>query len=1355
MAMAVLVVTSFYLLKELGQQAAPSSTSKIKEINSEQYFQDKQAAKKAKLEIKDQPMDRPDLFAQIQRERRTPVDRAYPEYAANHLLDEFRAAQVQRSKSAARSAASLTFDERGPGNVAGRTRAVIVDPDDASHNTWFAGSASGGIWKTTNAGQSWTSLTNDLPNLGTNALAMSPANTSVIYAGTGEPFSGGEVDGSGLFKSTDKGVSWTQIGNPATFPNFRNVTRVIVDPNNANVVLATAQSTVFAGGRTSSIFKSTDGGASWTETTTVSGSLEDLVYDPSNFSTMYAGWFGNGVLKSTDGGDTWTNSSSGLKLGQRIELAVSPVDPQRIWASVVGGESGSNSDLYISLDGASNWILLENEDESTLDFLGSPTTGNQGNYDNTVLPHPFDADVVYVGGIDIWKFTLGSGSSERNSIEVVENGTDAFIDFVNFGATFFGGRLETGEAEPLVSVEIRFGQGTQMAHRFTVDMQGSGVPDNDYLFQDYVEVPFQVWDVTNDRQLMASFRDQQENGTWELIENNTDGDGADDSREYLFVHLIDYSTEANPQISSNGGQTHEQLYFVWPTLADGASFDPNDLPVTSLNIELTNITTRVRAFENITDAYEDFDLENTFTNEQFENQLGVHPDQHGLVAIVEDASEQTFRILNTNDGGLYVSAVSANPGAANNSFTYAGVGYNTTQFYGADKAPGENRYIGGMQDNSSWFTPAGTSASASSNYSFAVGGDGFEAIWNNRDANLMMASVQFNQLVRSTNGGSSWSLATSGLSDSGQGQGPFVSRLANSKFKPDRVFTVGRTGVWRSLNFGASWEATPINSEFWQFSNIMDVEVSDVDVDLIWAGSALQADSRLFYSEDGGETFTPTENYNGTALGLTSGFKPHPTERNTVFALFSFADRPKVLKSTDLGANWADISGFEGGSGTSSNGFPDVAVNTILVFPNDGNRIWVGTEIGLVESTNGGASWSLLDCNLPAVSVHDMKIQDDQIVVATYGRGIWSVTIPAIERDVIFAPVLGEVSISPQGETQVEVIFSEIFDSTHVVVNEEVILELAANTTGTVTNSLSDLNLDGNLDVQVISYLSGREFKSDKIERLFFTPNSPSNTYESDFTVDDGSFLGSGFRITRPGGFRSQAIHSDHPYPELTSSVFVLKTPIIVASEEATMTYEDVAIVETGESGTEFGDFEFWDFVIVEGSQDGRTWLPLADGYDASFDPTWQAAYDGSQDGTEDMYVEHTLDLLETFDAGDEILIRFRLFSDPNAVGWGWMIDNVKIQEVVLNSPKKLTNSFQVFPNPINSNSVISYDLANAKNIQFSVIALDGRVIETFSPTRENQGTISLPQLHVNPGIYVLKMDSDLGFETRQILVTD
>ena len=105
----------------------------------------------------------------------------------------------------------------------------------------------------------------------------------------------------------------------------------------------------------------------------------------------------------------------------------------------------------------------------------------------------------------------------------------------------------------------------------------------------------------------------------------------------------------------------------------------------------------------------------------------------------------------------------------------------------------------------------------------------------------------------------------------------------------------------------------------------------------------------------------------------------------------------------------------------------------------------------------------------------------------------------------------------------------------------------------------------------------------------------------------------------------------------------VLKMPIRVASENAILQYEDVAIVEPGDPGTSFGDYGMWDYVIVEGTEDGVEWLPLIGGYDARANPDWLDAYNENRDGDQSMFVRHRTDLLETFNADDVIFIRFRL----------------------------------------------------------------------------------------------------------------
>lgn len=183
--------------------------------------------------------------------------------------------------------------------------------------------------------------------------------------------------------------------------------------------------------------------------------------------------------------------------------------------------------------------------------------------------------------------------------------------------------------------------------------------------------------------------------------------------------------------------------------------------------------------------------------------------------------------------------------------------------------------------------------------------------------------------------------------------------------------------------------------------------------------------------------------------------------------------------------------------------------------------------------------------------------------------------------------------------------------------------------------------------------------------------------YVNDFNSASDDFFGTGFSISTPAGFNNPAIHSTHPYPEGNGHpgdelnlVYQLKVPIRVKAQEATVQFDEIVLVEPGEPGSVFGDADFFDYVVVEGSKDGGiTWIPVADGYDARSNTAWLSRYNSSlvggnsaANGDPALFRSRTMNLLNEFDEGDEVVIRFRLFSDPFAAGWGWCIDNLKIQ---------------------------------------------------------------------------------------------
>ncbi|MBX2894242.1 MAG: T9SS type A sorting domain-containing protein [Cyclobacteriaceae bacterium] len=1271
--------------------------------------------------------DGPGQFIAYHKAIRTPEDATAPEYTSGFIMRELEQAKsfaARKRMARTQSNGVVEWKERGPANVPGRTRGILVDPDDASKNTWYAGSAGGGVWKTTNGGQAWTLLTPNLPNLATTTLAMAESNHNIIYMGTGESFGGlPGIRGNGMFKSTDRGQTWQHL--PAT-ASLSDVNRIAISPTNANVVvIATAIG----------IFKTTDGGTSWTQHLALGG-IEDLRTSPSNFNIQYAARNSVGVYKSTDGGVTWSLSANGMSPNGRIELAVSPVNPNRVFASAEGTLNGSASDLYVSDNAGATWALINTTFNGTsLNFLGG-----QGWYDNTIMCDPFNADVVYYGGVSLFRTTLGTGSTAINNYNLVEQNT-SFLTLVNFGAGFGNGRLEVGTFAN-ASVEIRFGAGrSQMAHRFVVpEGATSGVPDASYSYQNYVSVPFEVWDITNNRQLMVSFRDQDRNGEFNLLLSNTDGAATAQSREYIYISNVNYNaTTPAASIAMNGGHVFQQMYFFWPVLAAGSTW-PGSITTSQLVINFTSVPKLNATTQTVADAYNQFDGKNRFTTFG----IDVHPDHHNLIPIVMPGN--TYKILNASDGGIFISTTSATPGINNGDWVMVGNTYNTSQFYGADKKPGANEYFGGMQDNGTWRSPSGQQASKTTNYQFSIGGDGFEVVWHKLDPLKLIGGSQGNNFRKSVNGGVTWTVATAGLS----GSHPFVSKLATSSAVPDVVYTLSSTGVFRSNDFGSSWTLTAI-SDKWGSSNTMDVEVSQANANIVWAGSAVVNQTgnirSIHVSTNGGQTFTATNNYTQRVMGGITKLASHPTQPQTAYATFSFAGRPKILRTTNLGQSWEDISGF-GLASSSSTGFPDVAVYCVYVRPDNPQIIWAGTEIGIVESLDNGASWALVD-GFPNVSVWDLKGVDNQIVIATHGRGIWTAELDT--ELILKNPIIYAMGTSPKSELAMGITLSENFDSTQLYIQGVLKGTFKNLVSGNYTLRLKGVTT-GIVEAKLIGYKQEAPYHSAAVSVEHLQLNDYRRQYFNYFSNANDLKLNS-FSV-QVFGSSNTSLQSFHNYLNDTEHSALLRQPIIISNEHPFFYYRDVAIVEPGETGSVFGQPAFKDYVIVEATKDGINWTALADGYDARANEDWLAAYNAVQVGNRSMLVDHNINLTNTLQANDTVLFRFRLSANASINGWGWSIDDLYIQQVPTGIEPVITYNLAVYPNPTTGNIKLAYSLPQATDVTIQVHDLTGRVVMQKTIGNKAAGKHEETMyLNTKPGVYLLQLQTRFKNERVRIVV--
>jgi photosystem II stability/assembly factor-like uncharacterized protein len=280
---------------------------------------------------------------------------------------------------------------------------VVGDP-----TTFYFGSATGGLWKTTDGGEVWKPLWDKFPEAysAVGAVAVAPSDPKVVYVGTGETNIRGNVAiGNGLYKSTDAGKTWKFSGLRDT----EVIGRIIVDPKDPNIVFVAALGHTFSDNEERGIFKSTDGGATWKKVLYVdqkTGGV-DVRFDPSNPKVLWAGmwqayrkpWImesggpGSGLYKSTDGGETWTRlSGGGLPEGILGRINVAPTsDPKRIYAMIEAKKGG----LYRSDDGGATWALINDKNDYR----------QRAWYFNTVVADPKNSDVVYVMNTSAYRST--------------------------------------------------------------------------------------------------------------------------------------------------------------------------------------------------------------------------------------------------------------------------------------------------------------------------------------------------------------------------------------------------------------------------------------------------------------------------------------------------------------------------------------------------------------------------------------------------------------------------------------------------------------------------------------------------------------------------------------------------------------------------------------------------------------------------------------------------------------------------------------------------------------------------------------------------------------------------------------
>ncbi len=311
----------------------------------------------------------------------------------------------------------------GPAFTSGRISDIAIHPRD--HNTWYIAAGSGGVWKTVNRGTTWMPIFDRQSSYSIGCVTIDPNNPEVVWVGTGENVSGRHVGfGDGIYKSTDGGKTWKNLG----LKNSQHISKILIDPRDSRVIYAAAEGPLWVSGGERGLYKSIDGGQTWTPSLSISKDtgVTDAAFEPGNPDILYAAAYQrrrsvaafmaggpeSGLYKSIDAGKHWQRLSNGLPKGHmgRIGLAVSPLKPNVVYATIEADKE--NKGFYRSEDKGENWVKRNR-------YISS---GTGPHYYQEIYADPFQFDRVYQ--MDVWIHVTEDGGKTFRQVKEKYKHTD-------------------------------------------------------------------------------------------------------------------------------------------------------------------------------------------------------------------------------------------------------------------------------------------------------------------------------------------------------------------------------------------------------------------------------------------------------------------------------------------------------------------------------------------------------------------------------------------------------------------------------------------------------------------------------------------------------------------------------------------------------------------------------------------------------------------------------------------------------------------------------------------------------------------------------------------------------------------
>jgi photosystem II stability/assembly factor-like uncharacterized protein len=381
------------------------------------------------------------------------AQRAYPYGRIDYEQLKEAVVEAQAMRLEARKLAAplgATWSEEGPSNIGARVTDLAIDPGDP--DVVYAAMASGGVFKSTDGGGTWTPISDDLPVLTIGAIAVDPVDPDVIYVGTGEA-NGQSYSwfGMGMFKSADGGATWSYVGLEETC----YIARIVIDPQNTDRIWVAATGSLFGTNPERGVYRSLNGGDTWELVLSVSDSTAatDIAVDPSRPDTVFAamwerhrgltyrrsGGVTSGIYRSYDGGDKWTELTGGLPSGDdvgRIGISVCAANPNIVYA-IYDMWTGYEARVYKSTDGGTTW-------SRTSDSALAGIHSSFGWYFGQVRVDPGNANRAFALGVTFYRtenggaswYEVGSGNHVDHHAMVFDPNTPSRIFEGNDGGIY-------------------------------------------------------------------------------------------------------------------------------------------------------------------------------------------------------------------------------------------------------------------------------------------------------------------------------------------------------------------------------------------------------------------------------------------------------------------------------------------------------------------------------------------------------------------------------------------------------------------------------------------------------------------------------------------------------------------------------------------------------------------------------------------------------------------------------------------------------------------------------------------------------------------------------------------------------